>query len=128
MDSKSRTNPLILAAVAAAIAAAGAAYQLLVQASLNPLPIIRLAAFLLFLALYFLKSRFAWHMIALAVLVVTPLYVLLPGMQSKSVRPETIWSLVILSVICLVYLWRVRQPYFRFLQDRTNSCADSKST
>jgi hypothetical protein len=115
-DSKPATNPLILAAVVSLLACAGAVYQLFVQPHLNPLHIVRLLAFGAFLALYFLKSRFAWHVLGIAVLVITPAYVLLPRLQNHSVRPETVPALIILSLICIVYLWRVRAPYFRFIQ------------
>src|ERR1700680_5110418 len=107
-DSKPANNPLILAAVAALLAAAGAVYQLFVQPHLNPLHIVRLVAFVVFLTLYLLKSRFAWHVFGIAVLVITPAYVLVPEMQSHAVRPTTGPILVFLSLICLVYLWRVR--------------------
>ena len=121
MDAKATTNPLILAALVAVLAVAGAVYQMFVQPHLNPLHIIRLIAFLIFLALYLLKSRFAWHVMVIALLVITPLYVLLPRVQSQSMRPETIWIVTIVSLICLVYLWRVRQPYFRFIQEENTS-------
>ena len=125
MDSagdKPISNPLILAAVVALLAAAGAIYQLFVQPHLNPLHIVRLIAFAAFLALYLLKSRFAWHVFGIAVLVITPAYVLLPRLENHSVRPETLPILIMLSLICIVYLWRVRRPYFRFiLRDETQS-------
>jgi hypothetical protein len=109
-------NPLILAAVGALLAAGGAVYQLFVQPHLNPLHIVRLLVLVLFLALYIAKSRFAWHVIAFAVLVITPAYVVVPQMQSHSVQPTTGPILIFLSLVCLVYLWRVRRPYFRFVQ------------
>jgi hypothetical protein len=115
-DDKSTGNPLILAAIVATLAAVGAIYQLFVQPHLNPLHIVRLLVFLLFLALYIAKSRFAWHVIAVGVLVITPAYVLVPQMQSHSVRPTTGPILIFLSLICIVYLWRVRRPYFKFVQ------------
>ena len=118
---KPTDNPLILAAIVASLAAIGAVYQLFVQPHLNPLHIVRLLVLLLFLALYIAKSRFAWHVITLAALVITPAYVLMPQMQSHSVRPTTGPILIFLSLICLVYLWRVRRPYFRFVQGATTS-------
>ena len=114
-------NPLILAAIVALLAVIGAVYQLFAQPHLNPLHIVRLLVFVLFLALYTAKSRFAWHVIALAALVVTPAYVLSPQMQSHSVRPTTGPILIFLSLLCLVYLWRVRRPYFRFVQGAATS-------
>jgi len=116
VDAKPQSNPLVLPAIAAAIAVVGAIYQLFVQPHLHPLHFLRLGAFLIFLVLYFLRSRFAWHAIVVVVFVVTPLYVLLPHMQSQTVRPEIITAIVILSLICLVYVWRVRRPYFAFVQ------------
>ena|SRR5882724_5230409 len=110
------SNPLILAAIVALLAAGGAVYQLFVQPHLNPLHVVRLLAFVLFLALYIAKSRFAWHVIFVAVLVITPAYVLVPEMQHHAVRPTTAPILVFLSLICLVYLWRVRRPYFTFVE------------
>ncbi len=114
-------NPLILAAVVALVAAVGAVYQLFVQPHLNPLHIVRLLVFVLFLALYIAKSRFAWHVMVIAVLVITPAYVLVPQMQSHSVRPATAPILIFLSFICLVYLWRVRRPYLKFVQRAATS-------
>jgi hypothetical protein len=113
MDSpgdKPISNPLILAAVVALLAAGGAIYQLFVQPHLNPLHIVRLLAFAAFLALYLLKSRFAWHVFGIAVLVITPAYVLLPRLENHSVRPETLPILTIFSLICIVYLWSHRWP------------------
>ena len=121
-DDKPTSNPLILAAVVALLAAAGAVYQLFVQPHLNPLHIVRLVAFAVFLALYLLKSRFAWHVFGIAVLIITPAYVVLPRLENHSLRPETLPILIILSLICIVYLWRVRGPYFKFIQrDETQS-------
>src|SRR5256885_17054138 len=115
-DDKPTSNPLILAAVVALLASAGAVYQLFVQPHLNPLHIVRLVAFAVFLALYLLKSRFAWHVFGIAVLIITPAYVVLPRFENHSLRPETLPILIILSLICIVYLWRVRGPYFKFIQ------------
>ena len=114
-------NPLILAAVGASLVAVGAVYQLFVQPQLNPLHIVRLVVLVIFLALYIAKSRFAWYVIAFAVLVITPAYVVVPQMQSHSVQPITGPVLIFLSLVCLVYLWRVRRPYFRFVQGAATS-------
>ena len=113
---KPTTNPLILVAVVGLLATAGAVYQFFVQPHLNPLHIVRLVAFVVFLALYIVRSRFAWHLAVIAVLVITPAYVLAPQIQRHAVRPATVPILLFLSLICLVYLWRVRRPYFTFVQ------------
>jgi hypothetical protein len=115
MYLKVAKNPLIIVAAAAAVATAGGIYQLLTHSEVEPLLLVRTIAFLLFLGLYCLKSRFAWHAIALIALAITPAYALLRVPQ-KSVLEST-WIVVALSLLCLVYLWRVRRPYFRFVQD-----------
>ena len=116
LDAWPANNPLILAALIALLVCIGALYQLIVEPHLNPLHLVRLLAFAAFLVLYLLKSRFAWHVFGIAILIITPAYVLLPRLQSHSVRPETLAALLFLSSICVVYLWRVRSPYFRFIE------------
>jgi hypothetical protein len=119
---KPTTNPLIVVAFVALLAAAGAVYQLFVQPHLNPLHIVRLVAFVVFLALYVAGSRFAWHVAVIAALVITPAYVLVPQIQHHAVRPATVPVLLFLSLVCLVYLWRLRRPYFTFVQ-RANTAS-----
>jgi RsiW-degrading membrane proteinase PrsW (M82 family) len=118
MNLKSHGNPLNLAAAAAAIAAAAGICQAFRDFNASLPLIVRTLAFLLFLGLYLVKSRFAWHAIVLIVLLVTPFYVLLPIIQQKSIRSKTIWVAVVLTLMCLIYLWRIRRPYFRFLQSQ----------
>lgn len=86
----------------------------------NFLRVILIAAFLLFLGLYFLKSRFAWHVIAIAVVAITPLYVLFtpPDAGLKLELPNLLWFHVAFFCIgVLLVLWS-RKRYFTYLEDQ----------
>jgi hypothetical protein len=82
------------------------------------------ASALIFLIAYFLRSRFAWHVLAANVFIIAPLYVFLsPSWRLEmSLHPGIIWFPVVgTGLFALVVLWS-RRRYFTYLEQSEKAC------
>jgi hypothetical protein len=75
---------------------------------------------LVFLGFYFANSRFAWHVLALELLIVTPLYVFFSfeWRLQRALHPWIIWVPIIGTVLMAALLFWSRQRYFRYLGEQ----------
>lgn len=76
------------------------------------------ASALVFLLLYFLRSRFAWHVLATYILLAAPLYILLsPSWRLQTIlHPSFIWFPVIGTCVCAILVFWSRKRYFSYLE------------
>jgi hypothetical protein len=80
-------------------------------------------AFVFFLILFFLRSPYAWHVLAAIVLVVGPLYVFL-SLEWRLVlffHPGVTWVHVAFILIGLFLVLYCRKPYFAYLEGEKNA-------
>ncbi len=75
---------------------------------------------ILFLVLYFVSSRFAWHVLAAHLLVVVPLYVFLsPSWRlQRLLDPRIIWFPAVCTIAALAFLIWSRRRYFEYLRQQ----------
>ena len=81
------------------------------------------ASGLLFLGLYFAKSRFAWHVLAAALLIVLPLYIFFSFSWrfQRALHPGIIWVPIVGTLLTLIWVVRSRRPYFEYLEQQHQS-------
>ena len=78
---------------------------------------------LAFLAFYFAKSRFAWHVLAAELLIISPCYVFfsLSWRVQRALRPGIEWVPIVCTLLMLVFVIRSRRPYFDYLEQQRRS-------
>jgi hypothetical protein len=83
---------------------------------------------LVFLAFYFARSRFAWHVLAAELLIITPLYVCfsLSWRLQRAMHPWIIWVPIVGTVLVAGLLFWSRKRYFAFLEQRKQSRDDER--
>lgn len=120
MEEHSRVNPLWWACIAAVAALLSDVYKISHDFSASPSTIIRVVAFSIFLALYLSKSRWAWHVLAIIIVVLTPITVILipidPGLKYH--HPRIIWLHITLFVLGVILILKSRKQYFAFVADK----------
>lgn len=74
---------------------------------------------LVFLGFYFAKSRYAWHVLAMELLVVTPLFVFFSfaWRLQRALHPWIIWVPVVGTVAIAALLFWSRKRYFDYLDN-----------
>jgi hypothetical protein len=113
-------NPLWWGALAAIGVVACETYSFFQGTRPSLLVVVRLVAFIVFLILLLLRSRFAWHALGIAIVFVTPLVVLFmpPDAGLKYRYPNTFWlPHLIFTCLGLVLLWKSRKSYFEFIAE-----------
>jgi len=115
--NRSRINPLWWGALAAIGVVASEIYNFYRGERPTVLAELRLIVFIVFLILLIVRSRFAWHMLGIAIVLVTPLVVLLtpPDAGLKYRGPHVLWIHIIFTCLGLVLLWKSRKAYFVFV-------------
>ena len=81
------------------------------------------AVSVLFIILYFVRSRFAWHVLAADIFVITPIFVLLsPSWRLQlHLHPQIIWFPILgICVFGALVIWS-RKRYFSYLEKRRAS-------
>lgn len=70
-----------------------------------------------FLVFYFVKSRFAWHVLALEILVGIPLYTFFSysWRLQRTLHPGITWVPAIGTILIATFLFCSRKNYFRYL-------------
>ena len=83
---------------------------------------------LVFLAFYFGKSRYAWHVLAAELLIVTPAYVFFAfsWRLQRAMHPWIIWVPIIGTVLIAALLFWSRERYFAYLEQRKATAADER--
>ena len=83
---------------------------------------------LVFLAFYFGKSRYAWHVLAAELLIVTPAYVFFSfsWRLQRAMHPWIIWVPIIGTVLIAALLFWSRERYFAYLEQRKATAADER--
>jgi hypothetical protein len=78
------------------------------------------ASALVFLALYFAKSRLAWHVLAVELLVVGPLFFCFSfaWRLQRALHPWIIWLPIVGTVFAVCVLLWSRKRYFNYLKQR----------
>ena len=86
----------------------------------EPFDLMLRASALLFLGLYFTKSRFAWHVLAAELLIVSPLYVFFSFSLrlQRALHPGIIWVSIIATLLCFGFVVSSRRRYFEFLEQQ----------
>jgi hypothetical protein len=86
------------------------------------------ASAVVFLVLYFAKSRFAWHVLAFDVLCIGPLYVFLsPSWRlQRLLHPSIIWVPIVGTCFLAVLLFWSRGRYFTYLQQQKQAAVDDR--
>lgn len=113
-----RANPLRYIAVATVITLPFDVFSYIVDHFFIALGIIIILGKLLFLALYTQKSRFAWHVGLLVIASITPLSLLLIHFGSdagKHPHSHPLFELAVVLIV-VVYLWKIRRRYFRYVE------------
>ena len=92
----------------------------------DPLDVMLRASGVVFLAFYFARSRYAWHVLAAHLIVVAPLYVLLSfsWRLQRALHPWIIWVPIIGTVLAVVLLLWSRKRYFLYLERHRERAAD----
>jgi hypothetical protein len=124
MEAAPRTNPLRLLAVLAIIFLAMDALRLFSHHTLSFVGIARVILNIAFLLLYMRRSPFAWHIAVAVGPAVLVVYLFLYFTGGDIYRPRhharevmTIWAIgeVIVLAVFLIYLFRIRGPYLRYV-------------
>ena len=78
---------------------------------------------LVFLAFYFSKSRYAWHVLAVELLVVTPTYIFFSfdWRLQRALHPWITWVPIVATFLMLIWVVRSRRPYFTYLEQQRQS-------
>ncbi|MFN2624331.1 MAG: hypothetical protein ABR611_15965, partial [Chthoniobacterales bacterium] len=86
------------------------------------------ASAVIFLIFYFSKSRFAWHVLAAELLVVTPIYVFLSfaWRLQRALHPWIIWVPILGTVLIAGLLFWSRKKYFTYLEQQKEHAADER--
>jgi len=86
------------------------------------------ASALVFLGFYFARSRFAWHVLAAELLIVTPLYVFFSfsWRLQRAMHPWIIWVPIVGTVLVAGLLFWSRKRYFAYLEQRKQSRDDER--
>ena len=81
-----------------------------------------------FLAVYFARSRFAWHVLAIQVLVLVPLWVLFSfeWRLQRVLHPWIVWVPIVGTLFVAVILLRSRKRYFAYLEQQKHRVADER--
>ncbi len=81
------------------------------------------AAALIFLIAYFLRSRFAWHILAANVLIVTPLYMFFsPSWHLQLIlHPQITWFPIVATCVFALLVFWSRNRYFSYLEQQRES-------
>jgi hypothetical protein len=76
-----------------------------------------------FLAFYFAKSRFAWHVLAAELLIISPCYVFFSfsWRLQRVLRPGIEWVPIVATLLMLVFVVRSRRPYLDYLEQQRQS-------
>src|SRR4029077_3820138 len=85
-----------------------------------------LAVSVLFIILYFVRSRFAWHVLAADIFVITPIFVLLSPSRRLQLylHPQIIWFPILgTCVFGALVIWS-RKRYFAYLEKRPASSSE----
>ena len=117
MKSDRRINPLWWGGLAAIGVMASEIYNFSRGERTNLFVLARLVAFVAFIVLLVLRSRFAWHALLVAIVFVTPLMILFtpPDAGVKYRYPNIVWGHLIFTCLGLALLLRCRKAYFRFV-------------
>ncbi len=80
---------------------------------------------LVFLVFYFARSRYAWHVLAIELLLVTPLFVFLSfaWRLQRALHPWIIWVPVLGTVMIAALLFWSRKRYFKYLANTKEDTA-----
>lgn len=81
------------------------------------------ASGLVFLLLYFLRSRFAWHALAVEIIVIAPAYVLFsPSWRLQTVlHPQIIWFPIVGTCLFAALVFWSRRRYFSYLASQRDA-------
>jgi hypothetical protein len=79
-----------------------------------------------FLVVYFLRSKFAWHILAANAVVITPFYVFLsPSWRLQlALNPNIIWLPIVGTCLFALVVWWSRRGYFTYLEQQKKGAAD----
>ena len=115
-------NPLWVVALPTLATLPFDVYFYIAQHFLTAFGIVVIIGKLLFLALYAQKSRFAWHVGLMVTAAITPLSLLLIHFGSEAGKHPYSRPLFELAVvlILIVYLWSIRERYFRYVEPESN--------
>jgi len=115
-----RVNPLWWGGLAAVGVLASEIYSISRGDYPSFLAALRLLVFVVFLALLILKSRFAWHTLGVAILVITPVMLLVSGTGANvSYHGSNITFIdVAFTVLGLVLFLKSRKAYFGFVSNK----------
>ena len=94
----------------------------------DPVDVLLPVSGLLFLPLYFARSRYAWHAAAAGLLIATPAYVLFSfdWRLQRAMHPWIIWVPIIGTVVFAAVLFWSRKRYFAYLEQRKDSAANER--
>jgi hypothetical protein len=86
----------------------------------DPFDLLLPASGLVFLAFYFARSRYAWHVLAAELFIVTPAFVFLSFSWrfQRAMHPWIIWVPIIGTLLIAALLFWSRQRYFAYLEQR----------
>jgi len=123
-DSKRKRNPLLWG-VFAAIGALLPPYRFR-----DFLDLLLPASALVFFFAYFLRSRFAWHILAVNALVIAPLYMFLsPSWRLQvALHPQILWFPIVWICIFVFLVFWSRKRYFSYLEQQRETACDESDT
>ncbi len=83
---------------------------------------------LVFLAFYSARSRFAWHVLAAELLIVTPLYVFFSfsWRLQRAIHPWIMWVPIVGTVLIAGLLFASRERYFKYLEQQKDRANDDR--
>ena len=113
-----KRNPLLPFLLAAVVAAYLDSRFYFFEHHLPVFGVVILASLVVFAVLFFLRSRYAWHVAGIVFVGVLPVALLLTYYGGYLGFPLT-WSLAVVDfliyAILAAYLWRKRVPYFLYI-------------
>ncbi len=83
---------------------------------------------LVFLGFYFSKSRFAWHVLAAELLVITPAYIFFSfdWRLQRALHRWITWVPIVATLPIVRLLFWSRKRYFTYLEQQTERAADER--
>lgn len=94
----------------------------------DPFDVVLQASALVFLTFYFARSRYAWHVLAVELLVFLPLSFLFSSAWRllRASHPWVVWVPIVSTALLLAFLVWSRPRYFAYLEQRKAAAANER--